>query len=49
MVRIDPSLCIGCNVCIRACPVIDANNSHNVNGRDVIDINEKTASAAVPV
>lgn len=41
MVRIDPSLCIGCNACIRACPVIDANNSNNVNGRDVIDINDK--------
>ncbi len=41
MIRIEPSKCVGCNACIRACPVNDANISENVNGRNVITINDK--------
>ena len=39
MIRIDPSKCVGCNACIRACPVNDANISETVDGRNVITIN----------
>lgn len=48
MIRIDPTMCVGCNACIRACPVNDANISQRIEGRDVIDVNEKTVSAAEP-
>lgn len=41
MIRIDPTMCVGCNACIRACPVNDANISQRIEGRDVIDVNEK--------
>lgn len=41
MIRIDPSLCVGCNACIRACPVNHANLSQNVGGKDVINVNDK--------
>lgn len=34
-------MCVGCNACIRACPVNDANISQRIEGRDVIDVNEK--------
>lgn len=41
MIRIEPSKCVGCNACIRACPVGDANISENIGGRNVITINDK--------
>ena len=41
MIRIDPSKCVGCNACIRACPVNDANISETVDGRNVITVNDK--------
>lgn len=41
MIRSDPSKCVGCNACIRACPVDDANIAQNVAGKDVININDK--------
>lgn len=40
MIRIDPSLCVGCNACIRACHVNHANLSQNVGGKDVINVND---------
>ncbi|MBQ5331860.1 MAG: 4Fe-4S dicluster domain-containing protein, partial [Oscillospiraceae bacterium] len=41
MVRIEPDLCVGCNACIRACPVNDANMSHKSGDKTVITINDK--------
>ena len=41
MIRIDPAKCVGCNACIRACPVNDANKSETIDGRIVIAINDK--------
>ena len=41
MVRIEPDRCVGCNACIRACPVNDANMSKEIDGKAVITINEK--------
>ncbi|MCI7767917.1 MAG: methyl-accepting chemotaxis protein [Oscillospiraceae bacterium] len=41
MVRIKPELCVGCNACIRACPVNDANMSHKSGDRTIININDK--------
>lgn len=41
MIRINPAKCVGCNACIRACPVNDANKSETIDGRTVITINDK--------
>ncbi len=41
MIRIDPAKCVGCNACIRACPVNDANKSETIDGKTVIAINDK--------
>ena len=41
MIRINPAKCVGCNACIRACPVNDANKSETIDGRIVITINDK--------
>lgn len=40
MVKIDTDLCVGCNACIRACPVNDANMSCMMDNRSVITIND---------
>ncbi|MGN0641699.1 MAG: [Fe-Fe] hydrogenase large subunit C-terminal domain-containing protein [Huintestinicola sp.] len=41
MIRIEPDRCVGCNACIRACPVNDANMSREIDGKTVITVNEK--------
>ncbi|MGN0653838.1 MAG: [Fe-Fe] hydrogenase large subunit C-terminal domain-containing protein [Oscillospiraceae bacterium] len=41
MIRIEPDKCVGCNACVRACPVNEANMSQEINGKTVISINEK--------
>lgn len=41
MVRIEPSLCVGCNACIRTCPVSDANMSQKIDGKTIISVNDK--------
>lgn len=41
MIRIDESRCVGCNACIRACPVNDANVARTVDGKNIISINDK--------
>ena len=41
MIRIDPEKCVGCNACIRACPVNDANIAQTINGKNIISVNEK--------
>lgn len=40
MIRIKPNLCVGCNACVRACPLNEANVSQKINGKTVISINE---------
>lgn len=40
MIRIEPNLCVGCNACVRACPLNEANVSQEINGKTVISINE---------
>ena len=40
MIRIDSEKCVGCNACIRSCPVNDANIAQTVNGRNIISIND---------
>ena len=47
MVRIDTDLCVGCNACIRACPVNDANMSSTVGNKTVITINDKNCIRCV--
>ncbi len=41
MIRIEPDKCVGCNACVRACPVNEANMSQEINGKTVISVNEK--------
>lgn len=41
MIRIDPEKCVGCNACIRACPVTDANIAQTINGKNIISVNDK--------
>lgn len=41
MIRIDPEKCVGCNACIRACPVNDANIAQTINGKNIISVNDK--------
>ena len=41
MVKIEPNLCVGCNACIRACPVNNANMSQKIGGKTVITVNDK--------
>ncbi len=41
MIRIDPEKCVGCNACIRACPVNDANIAQTIHGKNIISINDK--------
>ena len=41
MIRINPEKCVGCNACIRACPVNDANIAQTIDGRNIISVNEK--------
>ncbi len=40
MIKIDPDKCVGCNACIRACPVNDANVAQINDGKSIISINE---------
>lgn len=41
MIRIHPEKCVGCNACIRACPINDANLAEMIHGNLVISVNEK--------
>lgn len=41
MIKIDAQKCVGCNACIRACPVNEANVAETVNGRNIISINDR--------
>ncbi len=41
MIRIAPEKCVGCNACIRACPVNDANIAQTIHGKNIISINDK--------
>lgn len=41
MVRILSEKCVGCNACIRVCPLTDANMTRTENGRIIISINDK--------
>ncbi len=41
-IYLDPNKCVGCNACVRACPVIDANVARtDENGRLIIHIDEE--------
>ena len=40
MIRIDETKCVGCNACIRACPVNEANVAHTIDERNIISIND---------
>ncbi len=40
-ISLDTEKCVGCNACVRACPVIDANNAKtNEEGRLIIHVDE---------
>lgn len=41
MIRINPEKCVGCNACIRACPINDANIAETIHGNIVISVNDK--------
>ena len=41
MIKIDAEKCVGCNACIRACPVNEANVAETVDARNIISINDK--------
>ncbi len=41
MVKINPDKCVGCNACIRACPVHNANMSRKSDGKTIITINDQ--------
>ena len=41
-IRLNPDKCVGCNACVRACPVIDANiASTDESGNLIIQIDEE--------
>ncbi|MCM1183155.1 MAG: methyl-accepting chemotaxis protein [Roseburia sp.] len=41
VISLDTEKCVGCNACVRACPVIDANNAKtNEEGRLIIHVDE---------
>jgi len=41
MIKIDKGKCVGCNSCVRICPIHDANKAYRVDDRTVVDIDEK--------
>lgn len=41
VIMIDKSKCVGCNNCLRVCPVHKANSAIKVNGENFISINEE--------
>ena len=41
MIKIDKEKCVGCNSCVRICPIHDANKAYRVDDRTVVDIDEK--------
>ncbi len=41
MIQIDTNKCIGCNACIRACPVNDANIAQTINRKNIISVNDE--------
>ena len=40
MIRINPEKCVGCNACIRACPINEANVAQIIDGNNIISIND---------
>ncbi|MCQ2749538.1 MAG: methyl-accepting chemotaxis protein [Clostridia bacterium] len=41
IIKIDRSKCVGCNNCIRVCPVPTANKAVTADGKNIIEINTK--------
>ena len=41
IITTDEERCLGCNKCIRNCPVFGANSSYHVNGQNKVKINEE--------
>jgi len=40
MIKVNDSKCIGCNACVRACPINVSNIAKNINGKVIIEIDE---------
>lgn len=41
MIQINPELCVGCNACIRACPVNEANIAQISQDKNVISVTDE--------